>query len=74
MRPTTNPARPLPGLAALLSLPEDAPGLSRVAVTGITHDSRQVMPGDLYAALPGARAHGADYAAQAAAAGAVAIL
>lgn len=41
-------------------------------VHGVTLDSRQVRPGDLYAALPGARAHGADFAAQAAAAGAVA--
>ena len=74
MRPTTNPARPLSGLAELLSLPADAPGLARTQVTGITHDSRQVLPGDLYAALPGSRVHGADFAAQAAAAGAAAIL
>lgn len=43
-------------------------------VTGITHDSRAVLPGDLYAALPGARFHGADFAAQAAERGAVAVL
>jgi UDP-N-acetylmuramoyl-L-alanyl-D-glutamate--2,6-diaminopimelate ligase len=43
-------------------------------VSGITHDSRQIRPGDLYAALPGARAHGAEFAAQAAANGAAAIL
>jgi UDP-N-acetylmuramoyl-L-alanyl-D-glutamate--2,6-diaminopimelate ligase len=47
---------------------------SHVAVTGVTLDSRAVLPGDLYAALPGARAHGADFAGQAAAAGAVAVL
>ncbi len=45
-----------------------------VAVTGLTLSSQRVLPGDLYAALPGARAHGADYAADAARAGAVAIL
>jgi UDP-N-acetylmuramoyl-L-alanyl-D-glutamate--2,6-diaminopimelate ligase len=45
-----------------------------VVVTGITHDSRAVRPGDLYAALPGARLHGADFAAQAAGAGAAAVL
>ncbi len=33
-----------------------------------------MLPGDLYAALPGARVHGAEFAAQAAAAGAVACL
>ncbi|MFF5588438.1 UDP-N-acetylmuramoyl-L-alanyl-D-glutamate--2,6-diaminopimelate ligase [Streptomyces hygroscopicus] len=44
------------------------------AVTGITHDSRAVRPGDVYAALAGARLHGADFAAQAADLGAVAVL
>ncbi|MEV6315080.1 UDP-N-acetylmuramoyl-L-alanyl-D-glutamate--2,6-diaminopimelate ligase [Streptomyces sp. NPDC051776] len=43
-------------------------------VTGITHDSRAVRPGDIYAALPGARFHGADFAAQAVDLGAAAIL
>lgn len=47
---------------------------SDVAVTGITHDSREVHPGDIYAALPGARVHGARFAAQAVASGARAIL
>jgi UDP-N-acetylmuramoyl-L-alanyl-D-glutamate--2,6-diaminopimelate ligase len=46
----------------------------RTAVTGCTLDSRAVQPGDLYAALPGARAHGADFAGQALAAGAAAVL
>jgi len=43
-------------------------------VTGVTLDSRAVRPGDLYAALPGSRAHGAQFAGDAAAAGAVACL
>ena len=43
-------------------------------VTGVTLDSRSVRPGDLYAALPGARAHGADFGAQVADAGAAAVL
>jgi UDP-N-acetylmuramoyl-L-alanyl-D-glutamate--2,6-diaminopimelate ligase len=45
-----------------------------VLVRGITHDSRLVRPGDLYVALPGRRHHGAEFAAQAAAAGAAAVL
>ncbi len=45
-----------------------------VRVRGVTHDSRQVRPGDLYAALPGARVHGAGFAAAATAHGAAAIL
>ncbi len=40
----------------------------------MTLDSRQVQPGDLYAALPGERAHGADFSGDAVARGAVAIL
>jgi UDP-N-acetylmuramoyl-L-alanyl-D-glutamate--2,6-diaminopimelate ligase len=45
-----------------------------VAVTGAALRAQQVRPGDLFAALPGARAHGADFAGDALAAGAVAIL
>ncbi|UFU05126.1 UDP-N-acetylmuramoyl-L-alanyl-D-glutamate--2,6-diaminopimelate ligase [Ruania halotolerans] len=45
-----------------------------VEVTGVSLDNRQVRPGDLFAALPGARTHGADHAVAAVEAGAVAIL
>ncbi|MEU5300411.1 UDP-N-acetylmuramoyl-L-alanyl-D-glutamate--2,6-diaminopimelate ligase [Streptomyces noursei] len=83
VRPT-----PLADLAQQLAIPvPDAvrrPGASNgsagavdaahVMVTGITHDSRAVRPGDIYAALPGARLHGADFVAQAADLGAAAIL
>ncbi|MCK1796359.1 UDP-N-acetylmuramoyl-L-alanyl-D-glutamate--2,6-diaminopimelate ligase [Streptomyces sp. XM4193] len=47
---------------------------AEIQVTGITHDSRAVRPGDVYAALPGARFHGVDFAVQAASLGAVAVL
>ncbi|MFJ8583322.1 UDP-N-acetylmuramoyl-L-alanyl-D-glutamate--2,6-diaminopimelate ligase [Streptomyces sp. NPDC093595] len=71
---TPRPARvrptPLGELAARLDVP--SPGSAEVS--GITHDSRAVRPGDVYAALPGARLHGADFAGQAADLGAVAIL
>ncbi|MFF9910946.1 UDP-N-acetylmuramoyl-L-alanyl-D-glutamate--2,6-diaminopimelate ligase [Streptomyces sp. NPDC013457] len=70
--PRPEQARPTPlgDLAARLGT--ETPG--DAAVTGITHDSRAVRPGDVYAALPGARLHGADFAAQAAGLGAAAIL
>jgi UDP-N-acetylmuramoyl-L-alanyl-D-glutamate--2,6-diaminopimelate ligase len=60
-------------LAALIgaSAPEAA---GQTPVSGVTHASDQVRPGDLYAALPGARRHGAEFAAEAVAAGAVAVL
>jgi len=71
LRPERTAVHRLAELCARLGRP--APD-SDVAVTGITHDSRVVRPGDLYAALPGARTHGARHAAQAAARGAVAVL
>ena len=43
-------------------------------MTGVTHDSRRVRPGDLYAALPGGHHHGAEFCPDAARAGAVAVL
>lgn len=43
-------------------------------VTGVTLSTHTVRPGDLYAALPGANAHGASYARAALEAGAVALL
>jgi UDP-N-acetylmuramoyl-L-alanyl-D-glutamate--2,6-diaminopimelate ligase len=47
---------------------------AQVLVTGVCLDSRAVRPGDLYAALPGQRTHGARFAAAAAERGAVAVL
>jgi UDP-N-acetylmuramoyl-L-alanyl-D-glutamate--2,6-diaminopimelate ligase len=76
-RPQRLPARPLSGLAALLGLRATAQvtGATVTAgVTGVTHDSRRVRPGDLYAALAGSNYHGARFCAQAAAAGAAAVL
>jgi UDP-N-acetylmuramoyl-L-alanyl-D-glutamate--2,6-diaminopimelate ligase len=81
IRPTHPDPRPLSGLGLLLGVrltagageehfsPNDS-----AAVSGVTHDSRAVRPGDLYAALPGSRVHGAEFSAAAVAAGAMAIL
>ncbi len=43
-------------------------------LTGLSLSSRSVRPGDLYVAAPGSTTHGARYAAEAVAAGAVAVL
>jgi UDP-N-acetylmuramoyl-L-alanyl-D-glutamate--2,6-diaminopimelate ligase len=43
-------------------------------VTGVTLRAQHVRPGDLFAALPGARAHGAQFARDAVASGAAAVL
>jgi UDP-N-acetylmuramoyl-L-alanyl-D-glutamate--2,6-diaminopimelate ligase len=49
-------------------------GDPQLSVTGITHDSRDVVPGDLYVARAGARTHGIEHVEQAVSAGAVAVL
>ncbi|WP_371482166.1 UDP-N-acetylmuramoyl-L-alanyl-D-glutamate--2,6-diaminopimelate ligase [Kitasatospora sp. NBC_00315] len=69
-RPDRVAALPLPEVARLLGLPPVDGG----PVSGVTHDSRAVRPGDVYVAFPGANHHGAAFTAQAAAAGAVAVL
>jgi UDP-N-acetylmuramoyl-L-alanyl-D-glutamate--2,6-diaminopimelate ligase len=50
------------------------PAPSPASVTGVSLDSRSILPGDLYAALPGAVTHGAEFVAKARQAGAVAVL
>ncbi len=66
--------RPL-ALSALADLVGDpVQGDPATAVRGVTLASTEVQPGDLYAALPGARTHGARFAADAADRGAVAVL
>jgi UDP-N-acetylmuramoyl-L-alanyl-D-glutamate--2,6-diaminopimelate ligase len=73
----TRPANPVrTPLATLVAwLGADAHGsLEDITVTGISLSSQRIRPGDLYAALPGARAHGVDFAGAAVASGAVALL
>ncbi|HEX4725325.1 MAG TPA: UDP-N-acetylmuramoyl-L-alanyl-D-glutamate--2,6-diaminopimelate ligase [Pseudonocardiaceae bacterium] len=70
------PGRPVPVALADLASSVDARLVTAGAttVTGVTLRAQYVRPGDLFAALPGAHAHGADFAADALAAGAVAVL
>jgi len=50
------------------------PAVADAPLSGVAVDSRQVRPGDLFVALPGAKVDGHDFARDAAAAGARAIL
>ncbi|HXH78051.1 MAG TPA: UDP-N-acetylmuramoyl-L-alanyl-D-glutamate--2,6-diaminopimelate ligase [Nocardioides sp.] len=56
------------------STPLHTDGDLDVAVTGMSLSTQRIQDGDLYAALPGTRAHGATFAADALAAGAVGVL
>ena len=73
-RPSGNRPLPLPELADLIGTPAGPQPTSDPEIRGVTLASSEVVPGDLYAALPGARTHGARFAADAAARGAVAVL
>jgi UDP-N-acetylmuramoyl-L-alanyl-D-glutamate--2,6-diaminopimelate ligase len=55
-------------------LPELPAGVADVPVAGITADSRRVQPGWLFVAVPGTKADGMGYVADAAARGAAAII
>jgi len=62
------------GLSTAAELLGCPPVQTDLAFTGITTDSRQVVPGMLFAALPGETFDGHDYISQAAERGAVAVL
>ncbi|WP_258306360.1 Mur ligase domain-containing protein, partial [Propionibacterium freudenreichii] len=80
--PTNRPRAARPAHVQPISLAGAADGLSVRLPAGADHlqivdvylDSRSVLPGSLYVGLPGTRTHGANFAAQAAALGAVALL
>ena len=72
-RPRSTPAADLAQWLATLAEVGRHGDLS-VPVTGISLSTDRILPGDLYAALSGARVHGASHAARALDAGAVAVL
>ena len=62
------------GPDARAALGEPADEAADLRLSGITLRAQDVRPGDLFAALPGSRVHGAAFAGDAIAAGAVAVL
>ncbi|KAA1378827.1 UDP-N-acetylmuramoyl-L-alanyl-D-glutamate--2,6-diaminopimelate ligase [Aeromicrobium fastidiosum] len=70
VRPRQTPRWQLAELADLVG----ATAADDVVVTGISLNTAHVQPGDLYAALPGIRTHGASFVGDAADRGAVAVL
>lgn len=76
-RPAEPPRATLAEIAGWLTETGESPRLlgdPQTLVRGVTLSTTRVLPGDLYAALPGARVHGAEYAAAAVSVGAVAVL
>ncbi len=62
-------------LGRIIGAEVEAPrGCEMVVVTAITADSRKIGPGAVFAAMPGTKVDGADFAAEAEARGAAAVL
>lgn len=77
VRPTRTVPSDLGTLADRLrghDVPVEAPYGVAACVTGVSLDSRAVRPGDLYAAVPGSRVHGAAHIRAALERGAAAVL
>lgn len=76
-RPARPPLTPLSRVVGWLAAHDPttrSDGDPTTLVTGLTLSSKRVRPGDLYAALPGAFAHGVEFARDALSSGAVAVL
>ncbi len=76
LRPSAVAGARLPALAAQVgaAAADGAVAVPDVPVTGVTLRAQDVLPGDLFAALPGSSTHGARYAGDAIRRGAVAVL
>lgn len=74
IRPSRTPIVTIGDLVAAVPSLRLVSGDPLTPLGGVTLDSRGVLPGDLYAALPGSNTHGSRFAGDAIAAGAAAIL
>jgi UDP-N-acetylmuramoyl-L-alanyl-D-glutamate--2,6-diaminopimelate ligase len=74
LRPSHPVGLPLGAVAELVAAAPVPDPMPEVQVTGVTLRGQNAQAGDLFAALPGTRAHGARYAADAVDRGAVAVL
>ncbi|MSO42902.1 MAG: UDP-N-acetylmuramoyl-L-alanyl-D-glutamate--2,6-diaminopimelate ligase [Candidatus Planktophila sp.] len=72
-RPLTNSSKPLSAVSSVIAA-QCADATEGVNITGISQSSSDVISGDLFIALPGEKFHGAQFASDAIARGAVAVL
>ncbi len=73
LRPAVALPTPVQAVAELTGARLNSGGPAGIEITGIEQRSNAVQPGDLFAGLAGAKAHGARFAADAVARGAVAV-
>ena len=73
LRPSQTPGISLGEIGKQLGV-EVPPDRATVRVTGVELDSKKIVPGDIFVALPGSHQHGASFGVHSERAGAVAIL
>ena len=73
-RPRRPPRRALRERMGVVPAGSTLTGDDGTVVTGLSLSTQRILPGDLYAAVAGARVHGIDFVADALEAGAVAVL
>ena len=74
LRPRSTPGLPLAFLADRVGAVAEGGVIPEVRISGVTLRAQDAASGDLFAALPGASVHGAEFTGSALAAGAVAVL
>lgn len=76
MRPFNSPEISLAKIAQICSAQSITPAskIAELVISGVTHSDTDVQSGDLFIAMPGAKRHGAEFAAGAQKRGAVAVL
>ena len=76
MRPFNSPSLSLAKIAQLSNsvITSNDNEIAEIKISGVTHNDSEVQPGDLFIAMPGAKRHGAEFAAHAQKNGAVAFL
>jgi UDP-N-acetylmuramoyl-L-alanyl-D-glutamate--2,6-diaminopimelate ligase len=74
LRPAATAPQSLAAIAERAGVVLSQPDAATTVICGVTVDSREVVAGDLFGALPGLQVHGTAFAAIAVAAGAAAIL
>ena len=73
-RPLTSAPKKLSALCDVIGAHSTSNNLETIHVSGVSQSSKDVLPGDLFIALPGEKFHGAQFAKDAIANGAVAVL
>jgi len=74
IRPEASNVKSLAELARFLGIEIADEKIGEITFSGVATDTRNILPGDLFVALPGSKSHGAAFIVEITAGGAVAVL